>query len=124
MRWTGSPGCGMRRRSFLASFHFSRNVSFQSIEPKIPELAVVIEPGGGLLQGAGFESANMLTPPDLAAQQTCSLEHHNVLGNGVQGDREGLGNLGDGGRFPRQRLKDGTPRGIGHCGKYLVERLP
>jgi len=65
----------------------------------------------------------MFPANDLAPDQAGTLEHQDVLRDGIERHREGAGDLGDGSGFLRQRSKNGAPGGIRHGGKNAVESL-
>ena len=53
----------------------------------------MLQPIFRLAQGTRLNPAMVLAPFDLAPDQPCALQDHKVLGNRIQGDREGVGNL-------------------------------
>jgi len=81
----------------------------------------VLEPGVGATERAGTKAAEVLSAVDFAAHQTGALEHHQMLGNGVEGDRKGSAEFGDRGGLARKPLKDGAARGIGDGREDEVE---
>lgn len=87
---------------------------FERIDPVLPELAVVVDPGRRLLQRPGPSPQDVLTTHDLAADEARFFQAAHVLGDGVEGDIERLGQLGHPGRSGAQAVQDRPARGVGY----------
>src|SRR5437762_14178112 len=81
---TRSRDAGSNRRttSVPASCDLSPVVMehpFERIEPRLPEPAIVLEPGRGLAQRRGIEPETVLAPAHGAADEARPLEDRHVL---------------------------------------------
>src|ERR1043166_2001034 len=72
----------------------------------------MLEPLIGLAYRARLDPAMVLSATDFAAQKSSTFQHHHMLGNGIEGHGEGLGDFLDGGRTMAKGAKDGATRGI------------
>src|SRR5205823_8836127 len=85
----GSPGPRPSRASSSWPASSGPNQQrFQRVEPRLPELAVMLEPAGRLPQRLGPETEPVLAPADAAAYQPGSLQHLHVLRDPVERDGE------------------------------------
>src|SRR5271166_2676814 len=91
------------------------------VEWHTPESAVVLEPQVGVGQRLGIDPTVVLAAFDLTVDEAGALQHHYVLGNGIEGDGEGPGNFGDGGGPLGKRLQDGAASGIGERREDVIE---
>src|SRR5262245_46835583 len=71
----------------------------EAVETFVPEAAVVLDPVGGGLEGAGLEPARPPLGLAAASDQAGAFEHFEVFGNAGQADGEWL----------RQCLTDASP---------------
>src|SRR5690348_12620237 len=101
-------------------FCFHCNIGIQGIETAFPELAILLEPGIGPPEGTRPQAAHMLSTCDLAMHKAGSLQHHHVLRNCVEGDREGPRDLADSGWLSHQHLNDRPPCWISDCPKDIA----
>src|SRR6059036_1063332 len=88
-------------------------IRLQAIEALLPETAIVLQPAGGVLKRTRLEPAGPPLRLATARDQTGSLQHLEVLGDGGKAHREGLGQLRDRGLALGEASKDRTPGGIG-----------
>jgi hypothetical protein len=89
---------------------------------RLPESAVLGDPGGGVLHGRGYEAAAMDSAINLAFEKAGGFEYAEMLGNGRERNAEGLGELRHGG-FPKSKTsEDGAAGGIGESAEGGVER--
>jgi hypothetical protein len=85
----------------------------EAVEALHPELTVVVDPVGGVFEGAGFEAAGAPLGFAATSDEAGAFQDFEVLGNGGHGDGEGLGELGDGGFTGDETSENGAASGIG-----------
>src|SRR5438309_10579481 len=78
----------------------------QAVEASLPEAAVGLEPLGGVLQRPAAQPRWAKLRGSPALDQTGALEYPQMLGDRLDGDREGLGELLDGRLPARETCKD------------------
>src|SRR6266542_4479904 len=94
---------------------------FEAIEALLPERTVLLEPLGRLAEPVSAQTRRPQLRRAPACDQPCSLEHLEVLGHRLNGDRERLGEL------VHRRLpvceagEDRTPGRVRKSGKRLCE---
>src|SRR5579864_2736739 len=98
-------------------------MTLQSIQPELPELAVVLQPGRSLAERRRIQPATMLAPHHLALDEPRPFEHQNVFRDRVERYRKWPGNLGNGGWLLRQSGENGPPRGVRNRCENPVETL-
>src|SRR6266496_3521383 len=114
----------VRLSTWLSSFFcLYRNVLLQSIEPRLPELPVLLKPGAGGSQCPRTQTANPLPSLDFAHDEPCSLEHHHVLRDCVERYWKWLCDLADRGRPVRQHLNNCASRRVCHRRKHPAELI-
>src|ERR1700730_8762270 len=136
---TTSQGAGNRRltttrclpsvelsmhNSSLSTLVLSLYVSFERIQALSPELAVIFQPQVGFTQRARIDRAVMFPAPYFAAHETHAFEHHNVLGNCIQRNRKGLGDLVDRGRTFSKHPQNRATCGIAERREDAVQFTP
>jgi len=84
----------------------------------------LFQPGVGLPEGEWPQAADMLSAPDFTVHQASALQHHHVLRNCVEGDREGPRDLANCRRLSRKNLHDRAPCWISDCRKDIAQMVP
>src|SRR2546426_1620087 len=103
----GSPGPRRSRASRSWPTSSGPNEQrLQRIEPRAPELPVMLEPAGRLPQRLGPETEPMLAPADAAAHQSGALQHLHVLRDPVKRDGESAREAANVDLAPRQDRED------------------
>jgi hypothetical protein len=88
---------------------------------RLPENAVLLEPGGSVLDGVGVETAAVNAAIDFTPQQTGGFEHAEMLGDGRERDVERFGEFADS-RFALQKArKYGAAGGVGEGAERAVQ---
>src|SRR5215831_1501020 len=90
-------------------------------EPPCPERSLFLHPLRHGLQRFGIERKQMLAPALAASDQVGSFQKSDVLGNGVQRNRKGRGNIGDPRLAGGQPSQDRPAGRIGQGGQRVVE---
>lgn len=98
-------------------------MALQSIQPEIPELAVVFQPGRSSAQRRRIQPAAMLAPHHFPLDQARPFEHQDVFRDRVERNREGSGNFGDRSRLSLQSGEDSPPRGVRNGPENTVESV-
>src|SRR2546428_936623 len=80
----------------------------ERVEPRFPELAIVFEPPGCLPQRLGPEPEPVLAAADAPANQSCALQHLQVLRDRIEGNREPARDAADVALTPRQDAENGA----------------
>jgi hypothetical protein len=93
----------------------------ESVQTRVPEPAVVLEPGRGAAKRLRVEVAVVLPPDHLAADEPGPLEDLDVLRDRVQRHGKRPRDPGDRGGAAPEGRQDRPPRGIGHGREYVVE---
>src|SRR6266508_2666483 len=88
-------------------------VFVQAIEAVLPELAIPLDPVGGLLEALRLEPAGPPLRIAAARDEAGALEDFQVLRDGRKRHVEGPGQLGDGGLTFREPRQDRAPGRIG-----------
>jgi hypothetical protein len=83
---------------------------FQLVEAAFPGRTFALHPGGRRIQRGGIEREEMVAPGDAPAHQARALEDANVLGNRIERNIEGRGDLGDARIAVGEPLQDAAPR--------------
>jgi hypothetical protein len=107
-------------------------IVIEAVEALHPERTVVVDPVGGVFEGAGLEAAG--TPLGFAASsdEAGAFQDFEVFRDSGHGDGEGLGELGNGGFTGDEASENGAASGIGEGGEgggelilhlYLTHRL-
>lgn len=82
-----------------------------------PELAVGVDPGGGVFEAFGFESAGAPLGVAAAGDEAGSFEDFEMFGDAGERHAEGRCDFGDGGVAVCQAFEDGSAGGVGECGE-------
>src|SRR5215208_3661068 len=98
-------------------------VIIQPVEAVLPETTVTLHPVGSLLQRPYLEPARPRLRHATARDQTCSLEHLQVLGDARKAHLEGLGQLLDGRLTGSETDQDLTPGRVSKGRKRAVKRF-
>jgi hypothetical protein len=121
---------------FLLCLNFLQ-VIVEAIEGLFPELAIALEPMGGILEGLDFEATGTPLGLPAAGDQAGVLEDFQVLGDCWESHLERPGEVVDRGFAAAEMGEDGTARGIGkggesggevvlcglHCTDWLINRM-
>ena len=99
------------------------NVFFEGVETNFPEFPVVFEPGIGLAQRKRAQAADVLSAVNFALDEAGALEHHDMLGNCVEGNGEGPGNFADGGRPAGKHLQHGPTGRVSDSGEDASQTI-
>src|SRR5690606_20538789 len=126
---SASPMVSLRLRSptvpfsliVCSLFRGFAQLALEGVEPRGPERALPLDPGGRLVQGAGVERQKVFASGAAAAHQLGALEHADVLGHRVERDRERPGQIGHARLALGQAAQDGAPSRIGQRQQRLVE---
>src|SRR5216683_4303305 len=93
----------------------------EAIEALLPEGTVLFEPFGRLAEAGSVQTRRPQLRRAPTCDQPCPLEHLEVLGHRLNGDRERLGELVHG-RLPVcEACEDRTPGRVRKSGKRLCE---
>src|SRR4029079_14512380 len=92
-----------------------------SIEATLPEAAVALDPLGRLLERSAGDPGRAELGRLAAGDQASAFKDLEVLGDRLDADREGLGELSDRRLSRRQSFEDRAPRGVGECCEGAVE---
>src|SRR5262249_42466313 len=90
-------------------------------EPPCPERSLLLDPLRRGVQCLGIKCRQMPPPPLAAPDQVGPLQNADVLGNGVQRNRKGRGDIGDPRLANRQPSEDRPARRVGQGGQRVVE---
>src|SRR5437867_6869746 len=85
----------------------------ERVEPRFPELAIVLEPPGCLPQRLGPEPEPVLAAADAAANQSRALQHLQVLRDRIEGNREPARAAADVALTPRPDAENGAAGRVG-----------
>ena len=94
---------------------------FESVQPGLPEGAVVLNPSGRLAQGRRRQAQPVLAPADRAFEERRPFEDLHVLGHAVQRHREAIGERADVYLTAREHRKNLAPRRIRDCAVHLAQ---
>lgn len=98
-------------------------MALEGIDVRRPEAAVLVDPGGGVFEGAGVEAAGPPLRFATARDQAGAFQHLEVFGDGRHRHLEGPGEFGHRSLAEREPAQDGAARGIGkggECGAQLI----
>jgi len=84
-------------------------VVVETVEARLPKLAIGAEPLGNLLQPLGFEATRPTLGVLAARDEPSALQHFQVLRYRWKAHIEGLGQLHDGGFARGEASEDGSP---------------
>ena len=93
----------------------------ESVEPRLPEGAVVLNPSGRLAEGRRRQAQPVLAPADRAFEECRPFEDLHVLGHAVERHREPIGERADVYLTAREHRKNLAPRRIRDCAVHLVQ---
>ena len=116
----GGDGGVHERFLFLPAF-FLVTIGVEGGEAAFPEAPVFLDPGLRLGERLGIQREHVIAADDRAAQQAGAFEHADVLGDGIQRDREVRGDFGDARVGVREPREDGAARGVAQGVENAVE---
>jgi hypothetical protein len=93
----------------------------EAVERALPEAAVPGQPVGGLAERVALQPRRAQLRRAAARDEAGALQDLQVLGDRLQGDREGLGQLVDRRLALGEALQDRPPRGVGESGEGGAE---
>jgi hypothetical protein len=92
---------------------FGFDKSFQVIQARGPEDAVLLDPGVDGAEGFGAELINPIAALAMFSDQVGAAQQAQVLGDGGARDGEGLSDLSSGLAAATEQVEDGAAGGIG-----------
>src|SRR5262245_27474626 len=93
----------------------------QPVEARLPEASIAVEPRGHLAQRLSAQPRRPQLGVAAALDQAGALEHPQVLGDRLHGDRERRRDLLDARLALGEASEDRAPRGIGERGEGRIE---
>src|SRR6516164_6174181 len=96
----------------LPALKFAK-IRVETIKAVVPEMAVVLEPLGGVLEWPRLEPAGPPLRSAAARDQPGALQHLQMLGDGGKAHRKGLGELADSGLARGETRQDRATCRIG-----------
>jgi hypothetical protein len=93
----------------------------EGVKLRLPELAVLGDPIGGLLHGLGGETEAVDAAVDFAAKQAGGFEDAQVFGDGRERHAERFGEFGDFSFAEGETGEDGAAGGVGESAEGVVE---
>ena len=95
----------------------------EAMTRKDPEFAVILQPLLCVAQRTRLDPTVVLASFDFTPQQSCAFQHHHMLGDCVEGNREGFGDFIDRSWMARQCPQNGASCRVGQRGKYPIQFL-
>src|SRR5579864_28687 len=114
------PSSGLRAASI--TFSLGNDMSFERLQPRLPERAVVLEPIRRWAQCPRLKVAVVFTAHHYPADQSGAFKCLDVLRDRVEGDRKWSSDLCYLCGPPGKRSENGAPRRIGHRCEHLIEQ--
>ena len=93
----------------------------ESVEPRLPEGAVVLNPSGRFAEGRRRQAQPVLAPADRAFEERRLFEDLHVLGYAIERHREPAGERADVYLTAREHRKNRAPRRIRDCAVHPVQ---
>jgi hypothetical protein len=93
----------------------------QGVELRLPESAVLADPGGSIFHRRGCEAAAVHAASNFTVEQPGGFENAEVFGDSRKRDLKGFRKLGDGSLAESEAREDGATGGIGESAKGGIE---
>src|SRR5215472_2542093 len=100
---------------------FSCDIGLQCVQSLFPKLSVMLQPLICFAQRTGLDPTVVFASFDLATQNSCTLQRHNMFRNCIERNPEGLGDLIDSGGTVSESSQNGASCWVCQRGEDTIQ---